>query len=862
MTPEPGATPADSRRDTAQEATGARRRGKLKIYLGAAPGVGKTCAALAEMHQLVADGTDAVIGLVEDHGRAHTRKLADGLEIIPRDGRGEMDVDAVLARGPQVALVDELAHTNRDGARHRKRYGDVRELLDAGIDVISTLNIQHLESLNDVVATITGITQHETVPDAEVRAAETIELVDLSPEFLRTRLANGRIYKPERIGVALTNYFRIGNLTALRELALLWLADQVDDALARYREAERITDTWETRERVVVAVSDESDAEPLIRRGRRIAQKASAELIVCHVISGDGFQVGTLTAMPRIRELAEDLDAEIHQVTGDSVPAALLQFARGVNATQLVIGAPARHRVRGLLRESTAAAVVRDCGRIDVHLVTLGRPARWQLPSAPAGARVALQWLAALLAPPAAAALLILIGPRPDDAALSLVASLFFAVVLAVSLFGGIWPAIVSAVLSGFVMNWFFTPPVGTFTIAAPENAATLVVMLAVALAVALLVDQSRKAGRAARTASSQADLLSLFSRSVLTDASCDTLLAEVGRVFGCTSAVVRSGDHVIGSWRADVTEGLDDAPSADLIAEVTSNDDLVTMELTGGDIRADHRGVLSVVADQLSGMVQQKELSRQAARAHAIAAADDLRRALLSAVGHDLRTPLASAKLAASSLRATDVQFSAEDRDELLETIEDDVDQLTRLVGNLLDSSRLAAGAVTARRDPVPVGDCAARAIASCAIGRTRAEMARVRIAPSAMRATVTGDDALLERVLANLIDNALTHAAGAPVTVSARARGGQVLLRVVDRGPSPPAKDGEDPFRPFQRLGDADSSTGVGLGLSVVRGFVEAMGGSVRLVAAHPGTAAEVTLPGPDVAPEGASASEKEER
>lgn len=824
-----------------------RRRGKLKIYLGAAPGVGKTCAALGELHQLVVDGVDAVVGLVEDHDREYTASLIDGLEVIARDSHGELDVNAVLRRAPQVALVDEFAHTNRPGSRHKKRFGDICELLDAGVDVISTLNIQHLESLNDVVASITGIIQHETVPDAQVRAAETIELVDLSPEFLRTRLADGRIYKPERIGVALTHYFRIGNLTALRELALLWLADQVDDALARYREAERITDTWETRERVVVAVSDESDAEPLIRRGRRIAQKASAELLVCHVIGGDGFQVTALTAMPRIRTLAEDLNAEIHQVTGDSIPAALLQFARSVNATQLVLGAPVRSRIRWRLRESTAAAVVRDCGRIDVHLVTLGRPARWQLPSATDGMRVALRWLAALLTPPTAAALLRLVAPCPTESALGLVSSLFFAVVLGVSLFAGIWPAIVSAVLSGLVMNWFFTPPVGTFTISAQENAATLAVMLAIALAVALLVDRARQAAKAAKLASQQADLLSLFSRSVLTDASCDSLLARVGQVFGCRSVLARSGGVVIGSWYADDADADTDPPASGngaIGTEVTSGDGTLTMDLRGGDIRADHRGVLAVVADQLSGLEAQKDLAQQAARAHAIAAADDLRRALLSAVGHDLRTPLASAKLAASSLRATDVEFSPEDRLELLQTIEEDVDQLTRLVGNLLDSSRLAAGAVTARRDEVPVGDCVARAIASCAIGRRREEMARVRVMPSAMRAVVVGDDALLERVFANLVDNALTHAPGAQVMITARESEAQVLLRVVDRGPGLPRGE-EDPFRPFQRLGDADPSTGVGLGLAVVRGFVEAMGGSIRLVPAHPGCVAEVRLP-----------------
>lgn len=834
-------------------------RGKLKIHLGAAPGVGKTCAMLAEAHRLRTNGSDVVAGIIEDHGRAHTRAMAEGLETIPRlpapegSAGGELDVDAVIARHPDVVLVDEFAHSNPQGSPHAKRWGDVAEILDAGIDVISTMNIQHLESLNDVVGNITGVVQRETVPDTVVRAADEIELVDLSPEFLRTRLAEGLVYRPERIGPALNNYFRLGNLTALRELALLWLADQVDDALARYRAAERITDTWETRERVVVAVSDERDAEPLIRRGRRIAAKSSAELMVVHVIGGDGFTSGTLRTMPRVRELASDLDADIHQVTGDSVPEALLQFARGANATQLVLGTSRRSRWARLLREGTANAVVRGAGRIDVHLVTLadGASGSSRRP-APPGRRQLARWAPAILAPAFITFLAHLVEPAPGAGALGGIASLFFAVILAVSLLCGMWPALLCALLSGLALNWYFTPPVQTFTISDPANAMTLGIMLATALAVALLVDRARAERDAAAAASREADLLALFSRTALSGGGPEALLENTGKVFGhrAVTAITEDG-ALIGGWSDGEGVDLTNAPlsrdEADAVVE--SSDDSVALLLAGSDVRADDRGILSVVADHLAGLVRQAELSEEASRAGALAEADELRRALLSAVGHDLRTPLASAKVSVSALRATDVEFSDDDRAELLETIEVSVDQLSRLVANLLDSSRLAAGAIRARLEDVPLEEVAHRAVADCAIGRSRAEIDRVRVDGPALASVVAvADRSLLERVLANLVDNALSHAPGSPIEVTGEEIDGFAVVTVADRGPGLDS-DGGDIWAPFQRLGDNGPAGGVGLGLSVVSGFTEAMGGSVELTGRPGGGAvARITLPAAD--------------
>ena len=350
------------------------KRGELRIYLGAAPGVGKTYAMLGEAHRRLERGTDVVAAVVETHGRRKTAELIEGIEVVPPryiEYRGrsfpELDVPAVLARHPQVVLVDELAHTNTPGSKNEKRWQDVEELLDAGITVISTVNIQHLESLNDVVAQITGIEQKETIPDSIVRQASQVELIDITPEALRRRLSHGNVYQPERIDAALSNYFRPGNLTALRELALLWLADQVDTALAKYRAENKITDMWEARERVVVAVTGGPESETLVRRASRIASKSSAELMVVHVIRGDGLAGLSERRMARIRELANSLDASLHTVVGDDLPTALLDFARENNATQLVIGTSRRPRWARIFDEGIGPRIVELSGKIDVH---------------------------------------------------------------------------------------------------------------------------------------------------------------------------------------------------------------------------------------------------------------------------------------------------------------------------------------------------------------------------------------------------------------------------------------------------------------------------------------------------------------
>lgn len=828
-----------------------KKRGELRIYLGAAPGVGKTYAMLGEAHRRLERGTDLVAAIVETHGRQKTADLLHGIEMVPpkyidyRGKRfGELDVAAVLERKPQVVLVDELAHTNTPGSKNPKRWQDVQELLDAGITVISTVNVQHLESLNDVVTQITGIEQKEKVPDEVVRAADQVELVDITPEALRRRLAHGNVYTPERVDAALSNYFRRGNLTALRELALLWLADQVDAALEKYREENKITDTWEARERVVVAVTGGPESETLVRRASRIASKSSAELMVVHVVRGDGLAGLSAPQMGNVRELAASLGATVHTVVGDDVPSALLDFAREMNATQLVLGTSRRSRWARMLDEGIGATVVQDSGPIDVHMVThpeASRGSRWSRIS-PREQHL-VSWLAALVVPSAICALVVfLLDPYLGIGGES---AIFFIGVLIVALLGGVAPAILSALLSGLLLNYFLIEPRHTFTIAEPDSAVTIVVLLLVAIAVAVLVDGAAIRTREARRASQEAELLALFAGSVLRGADLDTLLERVRETYSQRAvSLLREGKGIVACVGKDPCVDVD---SADAAIEV--GDDEFWMLMAGRKLAARDRRVLGAVAKQAAGLVKQRELTEEASQAEAIAQADELRRSLLSAVSHDLRTPLAAAKAAVSSLRSNDVDFSAEDTAELLATIEESIDALTALVGNLLDSSRLAAGVVRPELRLVYLEETVNRALLAISKGITgfrRQGVDRVKV--DVDDAVVMADSGLLERVLANLVDNALRYAQDSPVRVTAGRVGDRVLIAVVDEGPGIPRGTEEQLFAPFQRLGDHDTSIGVGLGLSVARGFVEAMGGTISATdTPGGGLTVEIDLPAP---------------
>lgn len=807
-------------------------RGTLRIYLGAAPGVGKTFAMLEEAHRRQERGTRVVVGLVETYGRPKTAALLDGLAVLPRrhvSYRGaslsELDVEAVVASTPELAIIDELAHTNAPGSVHPKRWQDVEELLEAGIDVLSTVNIQHLESLNDVVARITGTPQRETIPDEIVRRADQIELVDMTPEALRRRMIHGNVYAPQKIEAALTNYFRIGNLTALRELALLWLADRVEEALEKYRDDNAITELWETRERVVVAVTGGRESETLIRRAKRIATRSAAqELLAVHVVRGDGLAGASHSALEALQELVENVGGTFHLVIGDDPPSALLEFARGANATQLVIGASRRPRWARLVNEGVSTAVIANSGHIDVHIVTHAEAAGsrgFGLPKLPSGLTARRRFggfLTALVALPLLTAVLLQFH---GTFSFSSVLLLFLGLVVAIALVGGGWPALASALVGSALVNWFFAAPTGTFTIAEANNVIALTVFVLVGLAVASVVELAARRARAAVRARAEAELLAQLSRNVLRGTrALPTLLEQVRDSFSQRSVTLLerrdtawSSVEYVGEAPAKITE------EGDASAVVSDNLRLV---LHGKALAAADQRLLSAFAAQAGALVERAHLSHQAAEARALAEANKIRSTLLAAVGHDLRTPLSSIKAAISSLRAEDISLSPNDESELLATVDESADQLRSLIDNLLDASRLRSGSVQLALRPVSLDEVVGRAL----VGIEHAE--RVTLDISEDTPLVRADAGLLERALANVIGNAVTYGGGARIAAVIAEHA--IEVRIIDHGPGIPDQDYERIFDPFERAGDRHGEAGIGLGLAVARGFIEAMAGALR--------------------------------
>ena len=853
-------------------------RGRLRVYLGAAPGVGKTYAMLAEGWRRRHRGTDVVVGYVESHGRAATEAQLGDLPVVPRrtvEYRGatleEMDLDAVLARHPAVVLVDELAHTNAPGSRHEKRWQDIEELLDAGIDVISTVNVQHLESLNDVVERITGVVQHETVPDAVVRAADQIELVDMSPEALRRRMAHGNIYPPERVDAALANYFRPGNLGALRELALLWVADRVEESLQAYLADQHITDVWETRERVVVGMSGAPQGERLIRRAARMAGRVQGDLLGVHVVPADGLAHRSDSALDHQRSLLGQLGGTYHEVVGDDVAASLAAFANAERATQLVLGASRRSRGAEVLRGSPISSVLRRLGTIDVHVIAnlpddaddvpMALPPVRSVSGLP-WRRKAAGWTAVVVALPL---LTVLLLPHRDDLSLSTILVLYLAVVVTIAAIGGLVVGLVAAVAAFLLENWFFTPPLHTLTVADGEHVVALTAFVAVSALVSLLVGRSVRRSREAVRARAEAEALARTTASLIggTDplpAVVDQLrigfslerVAVLERVGAGWTTLASSGPAGTSPRRVGVggvgvggsatSEGIGlssstrDDPSMTIDLDEAGTRRLV---LTGGELGAVDQHVLRAFADQLRLALERRQLREEAHDAEALAETDALRRSLLQAVSHDLRTPLASIKAAVTSLLQRDVSWSAHDRDDLLGTIDTATDRLDRVVANLLDMSRLQSGALSLHCTPTALEDVVAAALGSVPDDAYRTTVDVPETVP-----LVDADPALLERAVANVVSNALAWSPrDQPVRIEAAPVQGLVVLRVIDRGPGIPPAQRARIFEPFWRLGDRSTDAGVGLGLAVAHGFVTAMHGEIS-VDDTPGGGLTVTI------------------
>ncbi|MBD8054456.1 sensor histidine kinase KdpD [Rhodococcus ruber] len=803
------------------------KQGQLRVLLGAAPGVGKTFTMLEEGRRLLGNGKDVVVGIVETHGRAATAAMTAGIPAVPRtriEHRGvtleEMDLQAVLDRRPEIALVDELAHTNAPGSKNDKRWQDVEELLVAGIDVISTLNIQHIESLNDVVEQITGVPQRETVPDSFLRGAEQIEVVDLAPQALRDRLSGGFVYPAERIDAALSNYFRLGNLTALRELALIWLADEVDQALKGYRKDHGIDSTWEARERVVVALTGGPEGETLLRRGARIAARsAGGELIAVHITSQDGLRTGNPATLAEQRALVEKLNGTYHQVIGEDIPTALVEFARSVNATQLVLGASRRGRVTAAFTgPGIGATVVRESGDIDVHMVNhaaAGR--RFALPpltGALTRKRRILGFVAALLGGPALTTLLSVF--RSEDSITTDVLS-FQLLVVVVALVGGIWPALFAAVLSGITLDFLFIEPLFTIHIYQPHHLASLILYVLIASLVSFVVDRAARYTRTARRSAAESELIQTIAGSVLRgDNAIQALVDRIREAFQLPGVRLMRGEDVL----ARSGEPLPDNHHA----SIRITDD-TTLELHGPDLAASEQRLLAVVTAQLAATLEHEHLTETARQIEPIAASDRVRGALLSALSHDLRRPLAAASAAVGGLKAAGHDLASAQKRELLDTAEESLGALATLVTDLLDVSRLQAGVLTIAEIPTDPAETIAPALDELHLGPTD-----VTLALNHGDAVAHADPVLLQRVLVNLLTNAHRYSpAGTPIHVSTSTFADRLEIRIIDRGPGIPPEKLDDIFLPFQRLGDTDNTTGLGLGLALSRGFIEAMHGTL---------------------------------
>ncbi|MDP5227502.1 MULTISPECIES: DUF4118 domain-containing protein [Arthrobacter] len=816
------------------------KRGRLRVFLGAAPGVGKTYAMLEEAHRLRDAGEDVVVAIALDHGRRQTARLLDGLELIPQrevTHRGtvlrEMDLDAVLERRPQLAVVDEYAHSNAPGSRHAKRWEDVEELLEAGVDVLSTVNVQHLASLHDVVEAITGTRQQETVPDAVVRRADQIELIDIPPELLRQRLSQGNVYPAENVDAALANYFRLGNLSALREIALIWLADRVEEGLAQYRERQGIAGTWPARERIVVGLTGGPEGPVLIRRAARILARVNdGDLLAVHVRQADGLDDAAMGGLGAQQRLVEDLGGRFVHVSGEDVSTALLDYARGVNATQIVIGVSRHSRFRQLLGGGVSNSVVRGSGDIDVHLVNHPFTGR-QATRAPAPSlgriRLTLGFVLALVGPPL---ITLLLTPFTGlDLATHVLAHL--CVVITVAFVGGLKPAVPAAVLDSLLLNYFVVPPVGTLTISDPQSFFALMVFLGVAIAVSLVVGLSARRSVEARRARAEAATLSeLASSSLASDQRPAEFLTQLTEEFGLESATLFTrapAQDDDAAWEPLASSGTGSPQRPEDAGESEQLAPGALLAWTGRVLSGAERRLLKAFESHLLALLERDRLALSLADTVKLAEGNRIRTSLLQAASHDLRTPLAGIGLAVTALRRQRGKTTPEEEEEMLETIESCNHRLESLIANLLDMSRISGDAVAVLHEPVSWLEVVPEALSGVPGGSVRVELAP-NLPP------VDADRGLLERALANMVENSVKHAPGSEVVLVATPGGllGPVVggrpaseLRVVDHGGGVARERVAEMFQPFQRL--EERTSGLGLGLAVARGFVEAMGGEV---------------------------------
>ena len=852
------------------EAAKAEQRGKLKVFLGAAPGVGKTYEMLVQAAARRREGADAVIGVVETHGRIETEQLVRGFEIVPRrkiDYRGqalhEMDIDAILKRAPALVLVDELAHTNAPGSRHPKRFMDVEELLAAGINVYTTLNIQHVESLNDVVAQITRIRVRETVPDGIVDQADEIEVVDLTPADLIQRLGEGKVYVKDQAQRALKHYFKPGNLAALRELALRRTAQRVDEQMLTYMQAHAIAGPWAAGDRLLICISESPLTAQVVRHGKRLADQLKAPWTALYVETARNSRLSEVER-DRIADalrLAEQLGAETITVPGSNISKDVLAFAQANNVTQIILGKSTRSWWFELIHGSVAYDLMRHAGNISVQTVAgTGE----KLPEKTVQTRPASEGLD--LFPYFISTILVAIAlgiAMAIDQLISVpnISMVFLSAVLLSAIFYGLWPSLYATLLSVLAYNFFFLPPIYTFTIADPANVIALLFFGIVAVLTSNLTARTGAQVQAAQRRAKATAELYAFSRKLAGIGDLEDLLwatcYQIASMLKVSVVIllpdggkmtVRAGyppedelddaDIAAARWTWDhnrpAGRGADTLPGAKrLFLPMRTERGAVGVigidrDRPGPLLTPDDRRLLDALSDQAAVAIERIHLAEGIDEARVQAETERLRATLLSSISHDLRTPLSSIIGSITALKSADRAQDVATRDTLIGTIRDEADRLNRFVGNLLDITRLEGGTLRFNRELADLAEVVETAL------RRAARMLshhRLQVDLASDLPMVHVDIPLLEQVLFNLLDNASKYAPqGSLIRIVAELSGAAVRIEVQDEGEGIPPEQLEQIFDKFHRVREGDARTpGTGLGLAICRGFIEGMGGRI---------------------------------
>ncbi len=859
---------SDKLLNSMQQEEAGQTRGKLKIFLGYAAGVGKTYAMLEATHQCLARGVDLVVAYVETHGQPGTEILQQGLEILPRqqiedrnEALAEMDVDAVLARRPQLALVDELAHTNAPGSRHTKRYQDVLEILNAGIDVYTTLNIQHLESLNDVVAQITGVTVRETVPDRLLDEAHEIELVDLPIDELLQRLEEGKVYVPEQAAQASQKFFRPGNLSALRELALRRAADRIDEQMRAYMQTHAIAGPWPAGERLLVCVSPSPLSERLVRTARRLAVRLNAEWFAVYVETPGHAQMSNAgrDRVARNLQLAESLGAKTMTISGQSIAEAIVDFAKTHNITKIVVGKPLRPRWVELLKGSIVDQIIRQSSDLDIYVISSAtaeklsdvqhrlinkQPFHWRRYVQSAGLVV----LTTVLGFPL----------RPFIEPTNLVMLYLLAVVIA-AIWLGQRPAVLASFLSVVAFNYVFVPPYNTYVVADAQFLLTFAALLAVGVVISTLTAQARDQAKAARRREAQTAALYELSRDLAAaiepEQIAQIIITHIDQILGCQATILLpqqktlrpcynnsvfnldDNERTVATWvlqhnqpAGRGTDTLADAKNSYLPLKTAQH--IVGVLGVGRDKNAnpltpEQWRLLESFAHQGAQAMRRVQLAEEARQARLLRETEKLQTALLNSISHDLRTPLASITGALSSLRDDAPFLDEAARNVLVSTAWEQADRLNNLVDNLLQMTRLEAGGMKVKPEPCDVQDMVGVALTQLG---NRLDERPINIEIPDNLPLVPMDMVLMVQVLVNLMDNALKYSPPQkPITICAALTESELVLQVIDEGPGIPEPELEHIFSKFYRLERPDDVGGTGLGLSISKGIVEAHHGRI---------------------------------